>query len=278
MSDLTAIARQARAPLPPEPETDPESSRPQSVSLPAAGLEAWQKRTRLLDQMLSRAFAGKAPDALLRTLAEVKSHVRRVAELRARSMTAQRSLEQIEQRGREGRQRFGFAVEALALDASKAKDVARAAKEKLPALAERSKRAAEAYLPTFKEITFWEGRCGFQEPYSDLSAAYRAAADTIDAWVRTRSDEKKAVAESDAYDRALSDLEFQIAELRAALANHEQGIEEEQKRCEQTIGEAGKLAEKLETELVALTTRFCEPLRQRPELTPLFKELEGIAA
>ena len=46
----------------------------------------------------------------------------------------------------------------------------------------------------------------------------------------------------------------------------------------EAIGEAGKLANQLETELVALTTRFCEPLRRRPELSPLFKELEGVAA
>src|SRR5580658_6217436 len=127
-NDLHAVARQTGAPIPQEPETDPESSRPKAISLPAVGIEAWQKRTALLEQMLARAFAGGAPAEMSRTLAEVKSHVRRIAELRSRSMTAQRSLEQIEQRGRDGRQRFGFAVEALAVDASKAKDVARAAK------------------------------------------------------------------------------------------------------------------------------------------------------
>ena len=63
-----------------------------------------------------------------------------------------------------------------------------------------------------------------------------------------------------------------------ALANHEQAIEDEQNKCEQAIGEAGKLADSLETELIALTTKFCEPLRKKVELAPLFKELEGVAA
>jgi serine/threonine-protein kinase len=278
MRDLVAIANQIGAPIPPEPETDPASSRPQTVSLPAVGLEAWQKRTRLLEQMLSRAFVGDAPTDLTRTLAEVKSHVRRVAELRSRSMTAQRSLEQIETRGRDGRQRFGFAVDALGVDASKAKAEARAARTKLAPLAERSKKMAAQFLLAHKEITYWEGRSGFVEPYADLVEAYRNAAGVVDDWLVAREEERRAMGACESYDRAVSDLEFQIGELRAALANHEQSIEAEQMQCERTISDAGKLADQLETELVTLTTKFCEPLRRRPELSPLFKELEGIAA
>ena len=193
-------------------------------------------------------------------------------------MTAQRSLEQIEQRGRDGRQRFGFAVEALAVDASKAKDAARAAKAKTPPLEEIVKQAAAKFAIAHKEVTYWEGRSGFQEPSKDLAGAYRDAAKVVDDWMAVRDDEKKALAEVETTSRAVSDIEFQIAELRAALHHHEQAIEEEQKKCEQAIGDAGKLADQLETELVALTTKFCEPLRRRPELSPLFKELEGVAA
>ena len=279
-NDLHAVARGRPARRSrQEPETDPESSRPKAISLPAAGIEAWQKRTALLEQMLARAFDGGAPAEMSRTLAEVKSHVRRIAELRSRSMTAQRSLEQIEQRGRDGRQRFGFAVEALAVDASKAKDVARAAKAKAQPLEEKPRsRTAAKFALAHKEITYWEGRCGFQEPSKDLAAAYGSAASVVDSWLAARAGERKAIAEGDTATRAVNDLEFQIDELRAALAHHEQSIEDEQQKCEQAIGEAGKLADQLETELVALTTRFCEPLRRRPELSPLFKELEGVAA
>ncbi len=277
-ADLSAIARQAGIDIPSEPDTDPASSRPKAISLPAVGIEAWQKRTALLEQMLARAFNGNAPSEMSRTLAELKSHVRRVAELRSRSMTAQRSLEQIEQRGRDGRQRFGFAVEALAVDASKAKEDARAAKTKVTPLEEKTRQAASLYAIAYREMVYWEGRAGFQEPSKDLANAYRGAADVVDAWAAAREDERRAFAEGETSNRTVNDLEFQIGELRAALANHEQAIESEQQKCEQAIGEAGKLADQLETELIALTTRFCEPLRRRPELSPLFKELEGIAA
>jgi serine/threonine-protein kinase len=276
--DLLAIARQTGATIPPEPDTDPESSRPPSVSLPAAGIEAWQRRTALLEQMLATAFDAAAPPEMTRTLAEVKSHVRRLAELRSRSMTAQRSLEQIEQRGREGRQRFGFAVEALALDASKAKDEARAAKASGAPLEEKSKQAAARFEAAHKEIVFWEGRSGFQEPSKDLAGAYRDAASVVDAWVATRAEELAVLAAGEKAARTVSDLEFQINELRSALQNHEHAIEGEQQKCEQAIGEAGKLADQLENELAAMTARFCEPLRRRGELAGLFKELEGARA
>src|SRR6202042_422176 len=118
----------------------------------------------------------------------------------------------------------------------------------------------------------------FLEPSKDLAEAYRSAVTVVDSWIAARVDERKAITDGETATRAGSDLEFQIAELRAALAHHEQAIEDEQQKCEQTIGEAGKLADQLETELMALTTRFCEPLRRRPELSPLFKELEGVAA
>jgi serine/threonine-protein kinase len=276
--DLSAVARAAGAAIPPEPETDPESSRPPSMALPAVGIEAWQKRMELLEKMLARAFTGNAPPDMTRTLAEVKSHVRRIADLRARSMTAQRSLEQIEQRGREGRQRFGFAVDALGVDASKAKDVARQESVKLPALTERVKQAQAKFLIAHKEVVFWEGRSGFLEPSPDLATAYRATADRVDEWNLARADERAALSKGEGFARAVSDLDFQLAELRAALANHEQAIESEQQKCEKEIGEAGQIADQLEQELVAMTAKFCEPLRRRPELSPLFKELEGVAA
>jgi len=145
-------------------------------------------------------------------------------------------------------------------------------------LEEIVKHAASAFAVAHKEIVYWEGRSGFQEPSKDLAGAYRDAAMAVDAWLEARNIELKAIAEGETARRAVSDLEFQIAELRSALLHHETSIENEREKCELAIGEAGKMADVLETELVALTTRFCEPLRRKPELSPLFKELEGVAA
>ena len=276
--DLIAIARAIGAPIPPEPDVDPASSRPLATSLPPAGVDAWGRRTKVFEAMLARAFPAHAPADMSRTLADVKSHVRRITELRSRSMTQQRSLEQVEQRGRDGRQRFGFAVDALGIDASKAKDEVRAARARAANLEARVAEASARFLGAHGEITFWEGRSGFREPYADLAKAYRLAASEVDMWLELRKAELKALAACEAVDRAVSDLEFQIRELRAALAHHEQEIEAEQRKCEEDVTEMGKQAEVLEGELLALTTTFCEPLRRRPELGPLFKELEAEAA
>jgi serine/threonine-protein kinase len=40
----------------------------------------------------------------------------------------------------------------------------------------------------------------------------------------------------------------------------------------------GTEADRIEAELLDLTARICQPLRARPELAPLFKELEAGAA
>ncbi len=63
-------------------------------------------------------------------------------------------------------------------------------------------------------------------------------------------------------------------ELRAALAKHEQDLDDEREKCRARIEKNGNAADGMEKQLLDLTTRFCQPLRARPELAPLFKELE----
>ena len=98
-------------------------------------------------------------------------------------------LEQIEQRGRDGRQRFGFAVDALGIDASKAKDEVRAAPTNLEGVPPKKAKQAAKFMLAHREVVTWEGRSGFQEPYEELAQAYRATAAAMDVWLaaRTRS-------------------------------------------------------------------------------------------
>jgi serine/threonine-protein kinase len=71
------------------------------------------------------------------------------------------------------------------------------------------------------------------------------------------------------------DLEYQITQLRDALMQHESDIEAERAASEQAITEMTREVDQLEEELLALATTFCEPLRQKPELGPLFQALEA---
>jgi len=251
--DLAALARKLGAPLPPEPEADPASSRPPAHTLPGLVLDEWVRRVELFERMLSRAYAAAVPIDQKRRLSELSRLVRDFADVRDASAKEQRALEQIDTRGREGRQRFGFAVDATGLDASKAKDDLRGAKADLERIEQESRSAAEAYAEAQRELLTWEGRSGQTEPHSHLARAYRACAEAVEAWLSARKREGLAQTRAENEERTVSDLEFQIGELRAALANHERSVDR----------------------LLELAAELCSPLRTRPELGELFGSLES---
>jgi eukaryotic-like serine/threonine-protein kinase len=124
----------------------------------------------------------------------------------------------------------------------------------------------------------WEGRSGLQEPLAALASAYRSCAAAIDAWAKRREAERAAQANVERCQQAVSDLDYQIAQLRAALANHELELEHHHGAGERKLAELNARADAIEAELIRFATQFCDPLRNRPELAPLFGQLEAEAA
>jgi serine/threonine-protein kinase len=277
-NDLLAISNELGIPVPPDAEAEEPSSRRTLSPLPPSAMDRWAKRMTVFEEMLSRAFEGKPPAELAKMLAQVKELVRQVGDLRSESVAAQRELEALESRGREGRQRIGFAVDALGIDASKARDEARGARSEVSPFTKVASEAKAALLDAHREILTWEGRSAFEEPYPALQEAYEGAALAVKVWIDARRDEQKAAVTAEANDREVADLEFQIHELHAALANLEHTVEVAKTKSETRIAELDQKTEALQVELLAIATRFCAPLRRRPELGPLFQELEADAA
>lgn len=277
--DLAALGHALGAKAPPEPEADPESStRPPARMRPAIALEQWRRRIHLFEQMLSRAYGNRPPSDQERTLSELRKLVTEIDETRAASAKEQRILENIDAHGREGRQRLGFAVDALGLDASKAKDDVRSARAELDGLTGHSESAARAYSESHVELLAWEGRSGQREPYRQLAEAYRTCAERVDAWMTARKRERDALSAVETKERTVGDLEYQIAELRSALASHEQGIDRDRAAAQARLVDLVARAERIERQILQLATQFCEPLRARPDLGPLFQSLEASAS
>jgi serine/threonine-protein kinase len=277
--ELVVLANSLGIPVPPEPEDDPQSSRPPVAPLPPVAVHQWVKRVQVFEQMLARTDgAAAARRDLERTLAEVKKLVRELSELREASAGEQHKLEDIDARGRDGRTRFGFAVDALGLDASKARGDARATRAQLERLSQETKVRAQAFQEAQREAITWEGRAALEEPHAQLARAYRRCAEVVDSWLAARTVERAALAAAEDKERMVTDLDYQIAELRGALAQHEHGIDRDREAAQKRLVDLNARAERNEAQLIQLATRFCEPLRARPELGGLFQQLETEAS
>ena len=275
--DLVALSAALGLPLPLEPEAAPASSRRLIAVLPPVGSQQWAKRLGVFEQMLTRE-GGAAPREAARTLDELRKQVRELSAMRESSAAEQQKLEEIDARGRDGRQRLGFAVDALGADASKARDELRAAQAEVERLSPGVKVGQAAFVEAHADAITWEGRSGLREPYDQLSAAYRRCADLVDAWLVVRKRERAAQGKLEDKERMVTDVDYQIAELRAALAKHEQNIDLEREASRKRLVDQSARGERLEGQLLQLATRFCEPLRARAHLGPLFQQLESEAA
>lgn len=276
LAELREIAAGAGVTLPPEPEVPPP---PEGVGAPAnLSRDPWENRTALFDRMLSSGFGANAPQDLSRMLDAVKVHVRELGEIRARALDEQRRLEVVEREGRDGRLQIGRAMDTLTADASLSREEARAARAKVGPLHMEAQAFVAEVLAAHKDVVLWEGRSGFAEPYLELSASYRKVADLIDRWFEVRAAEKEAETEAAGREHDISEVNEQIRELRSRLEALDKDLAERRQESQARIADMGRRADHVEGELLHLASRFCAPLRSKPELGTLFIELERMAS
>ncbi|MEJ1960357.1 MAG: hypothetical protein WDO56_01885 [Gammaproteobacteria bacterium] len=269
-SDLMNIAGAIGLRIPSDAFDQEAQSRGPAKTLPPVAIDRWVKRTALFEQMLSLAFAGERPSALSELLHEVKHLVREISELRAKAITEQRSLESIESRGREVRQRFGHAVDALGIDASKARDELKAALAGAAALTLDMDRPVQDLKRALSEVLRWEGRSGFVEPYRELAAAYRQSADVVDNWYQAKLRLKDAEARVASRRGEVEDLEFQIRELRSVLAKNEEELEREEGESPENCRGAGTARGRLGSGVTRTRDALLHAAAQSPRTFPAF--------
>lgn len=263
---------------PPSPETLSDSSNHPRLTLePRSGPDLWKRRVETLDEMLALAYgsASEAPQELRDVLANVHELAARYDQVKYDHGEAQREVERAEQRGRDKRLQLGFAVDQLGQDASRAKEEAREAAAPIAEAREILRAYPTKMRALQKELMFWEGRSALQEPSEDLAVAYAELATATRAWMQAKEAFRRLEAALAAKEARVSDIDFQIRELRAALGKAEQDADEERAREEVRVRELDATREALEAQLLAATQTFCMPLRKRQELTPLFRELES---
>jgi serine/threonine-protein kinase len=274
-AELLDICKSTGINLPTDPDrTVPDPWEPPR-SLPPTQVDRWARRIAVFEQMLSKAH-GPHPPALLTTLLDkIRAQVVEVRTLRFAEAAEQNKLEVLEAREREGRQRFGFAADALGLDVSRARNDARQAQLDAADAASRAALHTSRLRQLQAAARSLEEQAPAGVPSPELAALYRQCADEIDAWEQTAQQSASLRQRADEADREVADLEYQIQELRAGLTRLEQSSERERAQVEAAVVELGSRAETLQNELLQLATDFCDPLRRFPALAPMFRDLEA---
>ena len=272
--ELVALAHLTGSSIPPEPQREPGSLRGPAKTLPSLSLNQWIGRLPVFEQMLTQAFGSKPPAELRDLLRELSDALAKFDQQRLAGVVEQHTLEAIEARGRDGRQRLGFAVDALGIDVSRARNELRAAQARTQELHTQVQAAIARYAEVHREVLQWEGRTAFSQPHAALVEAYRAASQAVEEWLNVHEEERIAIVESETCERTAADLEYQIQELRGALAQHEQRIDSDRRRAEGRLIELNGVVEGLESHVVGLAARFCAPLRSKQDLSGLFRQLE----
>jgi serine/threonine-protein kinase len=242
--------------------------------------DTWTMRVSIAENLLAQAYGepGLAPTEVLHHFTQLLDKAKSLKQARADALECERVLSQLDQRGREMRQRMGYAVHALGQDSSRAKAEAREAEAARDAAVLAESPMQKTFRAHYTEMMRLEGRFAFQSPSTQLAEAYRHAATLIEGWLDLRArltSTEQLVAQK---QRAATDLDFQIAELRANLTTQEESVETERVDATKRLKQHERDAQRLEAEMTELVRAVAGPLRGRADLSEALRALDASRA
>jgi eukaryotic-like serine/threonine-protein kinase len=263
--DLTNIAAELGIAVPPETE-----ARAAALTGAPPSSDLWARRGDLFDRMFKRAGS---PPELARPAETLRNDSTRLSELLRLAQNEAKSLAALEEDGYRERFAIGKQMDARSSDASSLRADARAARARVIPLGNKAKVFPAQVQAAHKDLVFWEGRSGLQEPYRELTNAYKKLADLCGQWFTVRQQELDAEGRAGESERLLGEIDTDIRELRAKLAEVDERVEQSRRAGLERLSQMGVEADRIEAQLLMLASRFCGPLRSKPELGQLFQEL-----
>ncbi|MBK9264109.1 MAG: serine/threonine protein kinase [Polyangiaceae bacterium] len=266
---LSEIAAQEKIAI--EPEGDRASEQPLR-RLSSTPTQRWVRRTELVEKLVREVYGELPPPEAMATLRVMKACANELAALRQRGIAEQTSLDRMHREWKEGRVQQGKAMDELTIHVSKVREEARVLRAGVIPLSKKSKSFLPRVREAHQKARFWEGRSGFQEPYRELSLAYRDLADIIDLWHDARHAEIEVEAAAVEKERQAAEIDQQIREMRHNLVVADRSMEDLKVKHLEVIADVGQRADLLELELMRHCGRLCNPMRERADFSSLASE------
>jgi len=237
------------------------------------GLARWERYAAIFRRMLEVGYPGGAPEQVQVAFTAVAERVERLASLSKRASFELGNHDDAFARALTGRERLASQILQTTAGGEGIRNRIAELKTEATTLGERSDEYKPNVLALHQEVIQWEGRSGFTEPYQELAVAYRNLADVVSTWWDARQAQLGRERDIDVEREKLRGIESEVDEIRQALRIHESNVGGELDASEAALAALGIDADRIEHELLDLASRFTAPLRSKPELGALFREL-----
>ncbi len=256
------------------PMLDAGRAAPQAYELDGSFAQ-WSRHLPLLETLAERGFVGAIPAQAQSALNGLRVRGPRFLELSRTVRENYAALDAISGRARESRDRLAGQIATVHEEAQAAVDLESTRRAAAAVESGNTQRFAVVALAMRRELARLEARSALVTPDLELAAIHRRLAEHLEAWEVAR--QASYAAERDLKE-AQAGVGSHLKKLEAfgpSLRVREANIAEEFAAAESDVVQLGEDTERLEMEMGELAARLAAPLRAKPELGPIFRDMRG---